>query len=106
MRVRVSFRGLQCRAAFCGARRSPYGCYALRRRRARQRKRFEEIKILTPAPTREVPFTTGRELGVGAAMDLGSPALSASVFRLGSGSPTTTIINKLQQQPDARASLT
>jgi len=60
------------------------------------RRHFEEIIKLTAAPTREVPFTTGRELGVGAAMDLGSPALSAIVFRLGSGSPTITIINKLQ----------
>jgi hypothetical protein len=44
-------------------------------------------KELTPAPTREVPFTTGLALGVAAAIDLGSPALSANVFRcLGSGS--------------------
>lgn len=41
---------------------------------------------LTLAPTREVPFTTDFE--VGATLDLtpGSPALSASVFRFGSGS--------------------
>lgn len=42
--------------------------------------------ILTLAPTREVAFTCDLELGVGAAMDLGSPALSTSVFRFGSGS--------------------
>lgn len=39
-----------------------------------------------PAPTSDVPFTAGLALGVGAAMDRTSPALSASVFRFGSGS--------------------
>lgn len=47
-----------------------------------------KILSLTPAPTSDVPFTVGRELGVGAGMDLISPALSANVLRLGSGSPT------------------
>lgn len=47
--------------------------------------------LLTPAPTSDVPFTGGLELGVGAAMDLGSPALSANVFRFGSGSLTISI---------------
>lgn len=42
--------------------------------------------LLTPAPTSDVPFTAGLALGVGAAMDRTSPALSASVFRFGSGS--------------------
>ena len=47
---------------------------------------------LTLAPTREVPFTAGRGIpwegaGAGAGIiDLDSPALSASVLRLGSGS--------------------
>lgn len=44
------------------------------------------------APTREVAFTCDLELGVGAAMDLGSPALSTSVFRLGSGSYAALIL--------------
>lgn len=41
-----------------------------------------------PAPTSDVPFTAGLALVVGAAMDLvpTSPALSANVFRFGSGS--------------------
>ena len=43
---------------------------------------------LTPALARVVVFTGGRELGVGATMDLVSPALSANVLRLGSGSLT------------------
>ena len=44
------------------------------------------MKTLTTAPTIEVPFTTDRGAGVAVAMDLGSPALSANVLRLGSGS--------------------
>lgn len=47
--------------------------------------------LLTPAPTRDVPFTAGRALGVGATVDLGSPALSASVFLFGSGSLLTAL---------------
>jgi hypothetical protein len=46
------------------------------------------FRELTPAPTREVVLTTARELAVGAAMDLDSPALSAKVLRFGSGSLT------------------
>jgi hypothetical protein len=46
------------------------------------------FRELTPAPTRVVVLTTARELGVGAAMDLVSPALSTKVLRLGSGSLT------------------
>lgn len=34
----------------------------------------------------DVPLTVDLELVVGAAIDLGSPALSANVFLLGSGS--------------------
>ena len=48
---------------------------------------------LTPAPTREVVLTRARELDRGAAMDLVSPALSANVLRLGSGSFTNFISN-------------
>lgn len=43
-------------------------------------------EALTPAPTSDVPFTGGRILGVAAVMGLDSPALSAKVLRLGSGS--------------------
>jgi hypothetical protein len=46
----------------------------------------DESDVLRAAPTRDVPFTTGRD--VGAAIDLGSPALSANVLRFGSGSPS------------------
>jgi hypothetical protein len=46
---------------------------------------------LTPAPAREVPLTGAREDGVGAVMDLVSPALSTKVLRLGSGSLTNVI---------------
>lgn len=46
------------------------------------------FRKLTPAAAREVPLTIERELGVGAAMDLVSPALSTRVLRLGSGSFT------------------
>jgi hypothetical protein len=46
---------------------------------------------LTPAPTREVVLTRARELGVGAAMDLISPALSTKVLRLGSGSAAKSV---------------
>jgi len=46
------------------------------------------LRELTPALTREVVFMGARELGVGATMDLVSPALSAKVMRLGSGSLT------------------
>ena len=49
------------------------------------------FRKLTPAAAREVPLTIERELGVGAAMDLVSPALSARVLRLGSGSFTILI---------------
>ena len=47
---------------------------------------------LTPAPTRDVglTWTIARELE-GGAMDLDSPALSAKVFRLGSGSNSASI---------------
>lgn len=48
---------------------------------------------LTPAPTKDVPFTAGLALGVGAAMDLGSPPLSTKVFLLGSGSLAVIISN-------------
>lgn len=44
----------------------------------------DENDVFRATPTRDWPFTTGRE--VGAAMDLGSPALSANVLRFGSGS--------------------
>jgi hypothetical protein len=38
-------------------------------------------------PVNEVPFTVGRDTeGVRASPDIGSPALSAKVLRLGSGS--------------------
>lgn len=51
---------------------------------ATQCKEYPEIiHKLTPAPTSDVPLTIDRELDVAAAMDLGSPALSAKVFRLG-----------------------
>lgn len=52
---------------------------------------FEEKKKLTPALAREVPFMTGLALGVAAAIDLGSPALSTKVFLLGSGSLSTEV---------------
>ena len=45
-------------------------------------------KPLTPAPTSDVPFTVGLELGVG--RDLGSAARSTNVLRFGSGSATTS----------------
>lgn len=48
----------------------------------------EGLRILLPfaAPTSVVPFTVGLELTETAAIEFGSPALWANVFRLGSGS--------------------
>ena len=47
----------------------------------------DENEVLRAAPTRDVPFTADLDI-VEVGIDLGSPALSTRVLRLGSGSPS------------------
>lgn len=54
----------------------------------------DENEVFRAAPIRDVPFTVGR--GVGAAIDLGSPALSANVLRFGSGSLSRYILMSIK----------
>lgn len=54
---------------------------------------------LLTAPTRDVPLTIGLTLEVVAAIDLGSPALSANVLRFGSGSATAKTTSICQSRP-------
>lgn len=64
----------------------------------------DENDVLRAAPMRDVPFTTGRD--VAAAMDLGSPALSANVFRFGSGSPSAKFHISIRNSNGSASALT
>jgi hypothetical protein len=57
-----------------------------------------EWRELTAAPTSDVPFTAGREFVGWAEKEFGSPALSANVLRLGSGSLSVLISTSSNSQ--------
>lgn len=65
----------------------------------------DENEVFRAAPTRDWPFTVGRVVG-GAAMDLGSPALSTNVLRFASGSLSTIKSVSFQVESTWRLELT